>query len=370
MIMNDEKLQSILRQAPTPAAPDGLLERLQSDIRVTRPSLATPRPEESVPWLRRWLPAFGVAVLFLACAVALAVQGRSLGELRAQNDQLRASLPDLEQLRRDASEHERLSAENAELQRLRKDARELQQLREEVARLRAQVQEITRLRAENQQLAAGALSAPRAETDEEFFARVGDPKAEAMSTKCINNLKQIGLAARIWATDNSDTLPPNWLSMSNELSTPKVLVCPADQGRSAAPNWASFTAANVSYEFLNSNSLDNEPNAVLARCPVHGHVTLGDGSVQNGSGLGKTFTLTVKDGKTWFTSANQPPVNYTELMRQRYGLVPRTNLTAPIVTPDAKARELMMKRYGLVPADPPPGDDAPVPEDPQQPDNQ
>jgi hypothetical protein len=37
-------------------------------------------------------------------------------------------------------------------------------------------------------------------------------------------------------------------------------------------------------------------------------VGLSDGSVQGGSGLGRTFTITVKDGKQLFTPVN-PPAN-------------------------------------------------------------
>src|ERR1039458_640520 len=65
---------------------------------------------------------------------------------------------------------------------------------------------------------------------------------------CTNNLKQLGLAYRIWAGDNNDKYPmqvsainggamelvggpDEWKTfqvMSNELSTPKILYCPED----------------------------------------------------------------------------------------------------------------------------------------------
>jgi len=65
---------------------------------------------------------------------------------------------------------------------------------------------------------------------------------------CVNNLKQVGLSFRQWAIDNSDLYPakvsitnggamewaeagsvfPNFMVMSNELNTPKILTCPAD----------------------------------------------------------------------------------------------------------------------------------------------
>src|SRR5690242_6050746 len=73
---------------------------------------------------------------------------------------------------------------------------------------------------------------------------------------CINNLKQVGVAFRVWPTDR-DLFPAgvgvksggaieeiergavvfNFLVMSNELSTPKILVCPEDNGKTAAANF-------------------------------------------------------------------------------------------------------------------------------------
>lgn len=89
--------------------------------------------------------------------------------------------------------------------------------------------------------------------------------------KCVNNLKNVGLAYRIWATDNHDVFPfevstndggtmellgdvaVQFQVLSNELSTPKVLLCPSDyldyrsQRRKEATNFAALRATNVSY---------------------------------------------------------------------------------------------------------------------------
>ena len=71
-------------------------------------------------------------------------------------------------------------------------------------------------------------------------------KARSSRLGCTNNLKQVGLAFRQWALDNDDKFPMQvsatnggaieqaglgsayaaFLVMSNELSTPKILVCP------------------------------------------------------------------------------------------------------------------------------------------------
>ena len=91
-------------------------------------------------------------------------------------------------------------------------------------------------------------------------------KARAMRTACTNNGKQIGLAFRIFANDNQERLPmgvstneggsseyrptgnPPQTSpyhfmhfgvMSNELNTPRIVVCPSDSNptRIQATNW-------------------------------------------------------------------------------------------------------------------------------------
>ena len=107
-------------------------------------------------------------------------------------------------------------------------------------------------------------------------------KSKAQSITCINQLKQIGLAARMWSNDHNDTFPPDFLSMSNELASPKVLTCPADRRRTAMLSWSDFDPKNVTYEYLTPSIKDSPslPQTVVFRCPIHGAVCFGDGSVQ------------------------------------------------------------------------------------------
>jgi hypothetical protein len=92
------------------------------------------------------------------------------------------------------------------------------------------------------------------------------PIIRALRVQCINNLKQTALAARVWAGDNNDKFPwqisstnggtmefttrPNvwrhYQVMSNELSTPRVMICPADD-RFAATNFIYLNNSNVSF---------------------------------------------------------------------------------------------------------------------------
>jgi prepilin-type processing-associated H-X9-DG protein len=75
------------------------------------------------------------------------------------------------------------------------------------------------------------------------------------SPDCVNNLKQIGLGLHMYASDYSNYFPPGdnvkglnklvklYLGRNN-----KVLICPLDQKRSAAPN--IVTEADSSYIYL------------------------------------------------------------------------------------------------------------------------
>ena len=109
-------------------------------------------------------------------------------------------------------------------------------------------------------------------------------KRRAGSICCNCNLKQIGLAFRIWEGDNGDKYPMQvparrggamepalqgnvariFQVMSNELSTPKILVCPADADRSVANGFAfGFDGSHVSY-FAGLDANDRYPQGLLS----------------------------------------------------------------------------------------------------------
>jgi type II secretory pathway pseudopilin PulG len=106
-------------------------------------------------------------------------------------------------------------------------------------------------------------------------------KRKAQRINCVNNLKQCGLAFRIWEGDNGDKYPMavstvkggtmeytdgantfrHFQVMSNELSAPKILICPADT-RTAANNFVRLKNQNVSY-FVGLDAADTDPQMLL-----------------------------------------------------------------------------------------------------------
>jgi type II secretory pathway pseudopilin PulG len=111
-------------------------------------------------------------------------------------------------------------------------------------------------------------------------------KQRAQTIQCVNNMKQIGLAARIYSNDQGGNFPPSFQAMSNEVVSLKVLICPGDRQHTAATDWSQFNAdLNVSYEFLIPNAKEAAVTSqTVFRCPIHENIGLGDGSVQQGSG--------------------------------------------------------------------------------------
>jgi prepilin-type N-terminal cleavage/methylation domain-containing protein len=107
-------------------------------------------------------------------------------------------------------------------------------------------------------------------------------KAKAKRIACVNQLRQMGLAFRMWANDNSDKFPwdlpmvkggssdsPYWAdhfrTCSNELGTSSILLCPSEnkKPKRASTNWVSLSGdINVSY-FVGITSREELPDTML-----------------------------------------------------------------------------------------------------------
>lgn len=106
-------------------------------------------------------------------------------------------------------------------------------------------------------------------------------KTEAVD--CQGRLKRLGTAARIHAEDHGGLFPERLADLGPLLNSATLFVCPSDAGRTplAGTNWSQFTPEHASYEPLAPGAREKASDEVpIFRCPVHGHVVLGSGSVR------------------------------------------------------------------------------------------
>lgn len=116
-------------------------------------------------------------------------------------------------------------------------------------------------------------------------------KAKARTAECLSQLKQVAVGLRMWANDHDAQFPwavdmddggskdsPEWVdhfrAASNELATPKLLVCPTDTAKTVAQDWEVMAGLeNVSY-FVGLTAKETDPQTLLS----------GDGRVIGGGG--------------------------------------------------------------------------------------
>jgi hypothetical protein len=156
------------------------------------------------------------------------------------------------------------------------------------------------------------------------------PQGPLRRDNCVNDLKQISIAYRLWEGDNNDKYPMSvsvtnggamelvatgnvtacFQVMSNEVNTPKILLCPEDTRRVWATNWSTLNNSNISYfvglDVTNDTNLkmllSGDDNFAIGGVPVksgllqlltntpvawtkeghrlYGNIGLADGSVQ------------------------------------------------------------------------------------------
>lgn len=265
--MTETQIERLLRSAPSVSAPRQLLANLKAEISLERP--VAPSLEMAVPWWKVWTPRLSFAALVLFGVVMLAVQGTQLQKIQQENQSLRHEIagafpPSTSAAPADA--HEMVA----------KRLEELGSLQAEIESLRQELAQLPELRRQRDELRAQLSTAAAIPNPEDPFAA---EKAKAERIACINNIKQIGLAARMWSNDNKETFPPDFLTMANNMNTPKILTCPSDKANLPAPgSWDAFDPGKVSYEWLAAGHDETQPDQVITRCRIHANVGLCDGS--------------------------------------------------------------------------------------------
>jgi len=134
-------------------------------------------------------------------------------------------------------------------------------------------------------------------------------KAKAQRINCVNNLKQVGLSFRLWSGDNNDKYPMRvayndggplnqstfitaagaqftyqiFQVMSNELGTPKIVMCPSD-GRTASTNWNSVgVGANFQNNRAVSYFVGRDADETMPQMFLSGDRNIGSGASAPGT---------------------------------------------------------------------------------------
>lgn len=92
-----------------------------------------------------------------------------------------------------------------------------------------------------------------------FLPALAKAKERAQTIQCVNNMKQLALAARIYAGDHTNRLPPaaTWCdALQSQVVSPKVFQCPA-----ANPNDRCDYAFNANLDGMDLGNIN--PNTVL-----------------------------------------------------------------------------------------------------------
>ncbi len=143
-----------------------------------------------------------------------------------------------------------------------------------------------------------------------FLPALRRAQEDGMRAECSGNLKEVGIAFKTWAFERTNGFPmmvsadkggtresaetglafPQFQALTNELSTPRVLLCPTDKHRTAAKDFSSLSNTNISY-FVGLDSQEDYPQMLMA----------GDRNVTNGTPLpsNRILVLTTNSMLGW-----------------------------------------------------------------------
>ncbi len=135
----------------------------------------------------------------------------------------------------------------------------------------------------------------------------GNSRKHAQLTMCSSNMRQIGLALRVWGLDHHGQFPfnvstndggtqelcrtgvdgfdsnaPRHLAViGKELGKTAVLICPSDASKQPGSGFSNLQPQNVTYLLrTGSDVTDTNLSEILLKCPLHGTLLRCDGSVE------------------------------------------------------------------------------------------
>jgi prepilin-type processing-associated H-X9-DG protein len=179
-------------------------------------------------------------------------------------------------------------------------------------------------------------------------------KCSASRINCVSNLKQVGLAFRMWSNDHGERFPMavsitqtgsleyiqsgevyrHFQVISNELYSPKILVCAADKGRVRAGTFGSGADAvpfasnsNLSY-FVGVDADETQPNMILA----------GDRNVIGGVMNNESLMLLAADSRAGWTTE----------MHNRAGNIGLADGSVSQVTDESLRRQMKSDTNGVI----------------------
>ncbi len=140
-------------------------------------------------------------------------------------------------------------------------------------------------------LVSSVVVAPTAVAAAMVLPALAKAKSRAQDVMCMNNLKQIALGLIMYANDNDDVLPKDFVSIKEYVQTPRVFYCPQNPPKpdQSALTWDDFDQSKCSYEFLTPGlkTKDVDPTkvigTVIVRCKIHGNEAFLDGHVSRGT---------------------------------------------------------------------------------------
>jgi hypothetical protein len=114
-----------------------------------------------------------------------------------------------------------------------------------------------------------------------FIVTARAAQRRAQSLNCASSVVSICCAGRMWAEDHAGRFPTNFICMSNEVVTPKILFCLASR-RARTSEWSAFTPDKCTYEIVTPGVHESATNTVFLRCTIHGHLGYSDMTVFDG----------------------------------------------------------------------------------------